>query len=207
MKRFFDFVVSLIGLIVLSPLIGFIALLIKREDGGPVVYGGLRVGLNGKMFPLYKFRTMVVNADKIGGFTASDRDPRITKVGRWLRGKKLDELPQLWNVLRGDMSLVGPRPEVKHYVDMFTEEEKKILSVRPGITDWASLANPDEGALLKDHPDPERGYMELIRPTKLKLQLKYVDRHSFFGDLAILWMTVRTLLLKKPIDAKALLNR
>ncbi len=207
MKRFFDFVVSLIGLIVLSPLIGFIALLIKREDGGPVVYGGLRVGLNGKMFPLYKFRTMVVNADKIGGFTASDRDPRITKVGRWLRGKKLDELPQLWNVLRGDMSLVGPRPEVKHYVDMFTEEEKKILSVRPGITDWASLANPDEGALLKDHPDPERGYMELIRPTKLKLQLKYVDRHSLFGDLAILWMTARTLLLKKTIDAKALLNR
>jgi lipopolysaccharide/colanic/teichoic acid biosynthesis glycosyltransferase len=207
MKRIFDFWVSLVALIFLSPIIALIGFLIKREDGGPVVYGGLRVGLNGKMFPLYKFRTMVVNADKIGGFTASDRDPRITKVGRWLRGKKLDELPQLWNVLRGDMSLVGPRPEVKHYVDMFTEEEKKILSVRPGITDWASLANPDEGALLKDHPDPERGYMELIRPTKLKLQLKYVDRHSFFGDLAILWMTVRTLLLKKPIDAKALLNR
>lgn len=207
MKRFFDIVASTFGLLILSPLIGLIAVLIKREDGGPVVYGGLRVGLNGIMFPLYKFRTMVVNADKIGGFTASDRDPRITRVGHWLRGKKLDELPQLWNVLRGDMSLVGPRPEVKHYVDMFTEEEKRILSVRPGITDWASLANPDEGALLKDHPDPERGYMELIRPTKLKLQLNYVDRRSFWGDFQILWMTVRTLLLKKPIDPKAILNQ
>jgi lipopolysaccharide/colanic/teichoic acid biosynthesis glycosyltransferase len=207
MKRFFDVVASVFGLLILSPLIGLIAVLIKREDGGPVVYGGLRVGLNGKMFPLYKFRTMVVNADKIGGFTASDRDPRITRVGHWLRGKKLDELPQLWNVLRGDMSLVGPRPEVKHYVDMFTQEEKRILSLRPGITDWASLANPDEGALLKDHPDPERGYMELIRPTKLKLQLNYVDRYSFWGDLQILWLTVRTLLLKKPIDPKAILNR
>ncbi|MBL8023935.1 MAG: sugar transferase [Elusimicrobia bacterium] len=199
-----DIFLSTTGLIFLLPFIALIAFLIKREDGGPVIYGGKRVGLNGGLFSLLKFRTMVVNADKIGGFTASDRDPRITKIGLWLRNKKLDELPQLWNVIRGDMSLVGPRPEVKHYVDMFTAEEKKILSVRPGITDWASLANPDEGAFLKDHPDPERGYMELIRPTKLRLQMKYVDHHNLWVDLVILWQTARTLLFKKHVDLKFL---
>lgn len=191
-------------LLFLSPVIAVVAFLVKWEDGGPLIYSGLRVGVNGTLFHLLKFRTMVANADKIGGFTASDRDPRITKIGLWLRNKKLDELPQLWNVIRGDMSLVGPRPEVKHYVDMFTAEERKILGVHPGITDWASLANPDEGALLKDHPDPERGYMELIRPTKLRLQMKYVNHHNLWVDLHILWLTARTILFRKPLDPQSL---
>ena len=159
------------------------------EDGGPVFYRGLRVGLRGKKFRMFKFRTMVLNADKIGGPSTADDDPRITKTGKFLRKCKLDEIPQLINVFTGEMSFVGPRPEVIFYVDMFTEEEKKILSVRPGITDWASLWDCDEGAILAGSPDPEKAYMEKIRPEKLRLQLKYVNNHSFGMDLVILFKT------------------
>ena len=151
------------------------------EDSGPIFYRGERVGRDGKLFRIYKFRTMVVDAEKLGGPSTADDDPRITKIGRHLRKYKLDELPQLMNVFKGEMSFVGPRPEVQHYVDMFTEEEKAILNVRPGITDWASLWNPDEGALLKGSKDPEREYMEKIRPQKLKLQLRYVKEKSFWN--------------------------
>lgn len=189
-KRFFDIVAAAVGLLFLSPFLFFIALRIRCEDGGPFFYRGERVGLHGKPFRIFKFRTMVVNADKIGGPSTSDDDPRLLKIGKILRKYKLDELPQLINVLKGDMSFVGPRPEVQHYVNMFTEEEEAILSVRPGITDWASLWNPDEGAILAGSPDPEMTYMEKIRPTKLRLQLKYVRERSFWIDMKIIFQTV-----------------
>lgn len=197
MKRLFDFTTSLVGLILFSPVLLTVAALIKIEDGGTIFYRGVRVGRNGKSFRIFKFRTMVVNAEKIGGPSTADDDPRITKTGRFIRKFKLDELPQLINVLIGDMSLVGPRPEVQHYVDMFTEEEKTILTVRPGITDWASIWNPDEGAILAGSPDPEKTYMEKIRPTKLRLQLKYVRERSFLIDLKIMFETVWTVVGRK----------
>jgi lipopolysaccharide/colanic/teichoic acid biosynthesis glycosyltransferase len=189
MKRLFDIIFSFCGLLLLSPLLIVIVFLIKREDGGPVFYRGDRAGLHGQPFRICKFRTMVVDAEKLGGSSTADDDPRITRIGKWLRKYKLDELPQLVNVLKGEMSIVGPRPEVPHYVDMFTEEEKTILSVRPGITDWASLWNPDEGRVLAGSPDPEKAYMEKIRPTKIRLQLKYVRERSFWTDLKIIAQT------------------
>ena len=194
LKWLFDILFSLLGLLVSSPLLLLIACLIKREDGGPIFYRGMRVGRFGKPFRIFKFRTMVVNAEKLGGPSTADDDPRITKIGKRLRKYKLDELPQLINVLRGEMSFVGPRPEVQHYVDMFTEKERAILSVRPGITDWASLWNPDEGAILAGSPDPEKAYMENIRPTKIELQLKYVKKRSFWIDLQIIAQTFLTIL-------------
>jgi lipopolysaccharide/colanic/teichoic acid biosynthesis glycosyltransferase len=196
LKRLFDIVLSFIGLVVFLPLIITIMALIRKEDGGPVFYRGIRIGRYGKLFKIFKFRTMVVNAEKLGGPSTADDDPRITKTGKFLRKYKLDELPQLINVLKGEMSFVGPRPEVQHYVDMFTEEEKAILSVRPGITDWASLWNPDEGAVLAGSQDPEKTYMEKIRPQKLKLQLKYVREPSFWNDLKIILLTLKTIMIR-----------
>ena len=155
--------------------------------------------MRGRPFRIFKFRTMVVDAEKIGGPSTAADDPRITKVGKFLRKYKWDELPQLFNVLKGEMSFVGPRPEVQHYVDMFTEGEKVILSVRPGITDWASLWNPDEGAVLAGSLDPEKTYMEEIRPTKLRLQLKYVKERSFRGDLSIIYQTIMTVVSKNEL--------
>ena len=168
--------------------------LLKKEDGGPVFYRGVRVGRFGNPFRIFKFRTMVLNAEKLGGPSTADDDPRITRMGKFIRKFKLDELPQLINVLKGEMSIVGPRPEVQMYVDMFTEEEKAILSVRPGITDWASIWNPDEGAILAGSPDPEKTYMEKIRPEKIRLQLKYVRERSFWNDLKIIVQTIITVL-------------
>lgn len=190
MKRLFDLIFSFFWLLVLSPIFLLIAILIKIGDGGPVFYRGNRVGRFGKPFRMFKFRTMAVNADKIGGPSTADDDPRITRVGKFMRKCKLDEIPQLINVFKGEMSFVGPRPEVQFYVDMFSEEEKKILSVRPGITDWASLWNSDEGAILAGSPDPEKAYMEKIRPEKLRLQLKYVKEHSFWTDIRIIFQTL-----------------
>jgi lipopolysaccharide/colanic/teichoic acid biosynthesis glycosyltransferase len=187
---------SLIGLILVSPILLTIATFIKREDGGPVFYRGVRVGKFGKLFRIFKFRTMVLNADKLGGPSTADDDARITKVGKFIRKLKLDELPQLLNVLKGEMSIVGPRPEVQMYVDMFAEEEKAILSVRPGITDWASIWNPDEGAILAGSPDPEKTYMEKIRPEKIRLQLEYVRKRSFWVDLKIILWTLKTIVMK-----------
>lgn len=196
LKRAFDFLSSLIGLILVSPILLTIATFIKREDGGPVFYRGVRVGKFGKLFRIFKFRTMVLNADKLGGPSTADDDARITKVGKFIRKLKLDELPQLLNVLKGEMSIVGPRPEVQMYVDMFAEEEKAILSVRPGITDWASIWNPDEGAILAGSPDPEKTYMEKIRPEKIRLQLEYVRKRSFWVDLKIILWTLKTIVMK-----------
>jgi len=196
LKRLFDIIFSCFGLIVTSPLIILNAILIKIDSKGPVLYKGLRVGRFGKHFKMYKFRTMVVDAENLGGPSTADDDPRITKIGRLIRKYKLDELPQLINVLKGEMSFVGPRPEVQHYVDMFTEEEEAILSVRPGITDWASLWNPDEGAILAGSPNPEQTYMEKIRPQKIKLQLKYVNERSIWKDLKIILLTLKAIVVR-----------
>ena len=190
MKRLLDMIMSFLGLFSFSPLLLTVSFLIKREDGGPVFYRGLRVGRNGKPFKIFKFRSMVLNAEQIGGPSTSDDDPRITRIGKLIRKYKLDELPQLINVLKGDMSIVGPRPEVQHYVDMYTEEEKAILTVRPGITDWASIWNPDEGAILAGSADPEKTYMEKIRPEKIRLQMEYVKNRSFLLDLKIVIETI-----------------
>jgi len=172
-----------------------IALWIKSDSPGLIFYRGIRVGQFGKLFRIFKFRTMVANADRIGGPSSAADDPRITRAGAFLRRYKLDELPQLINVIRDDMSLVGPRPEVPQYVEMFNEEEKVILSVAPGITDWASIWNPDEGAILAGCPDPEKTYLEVIRPRKIQLQLEYVRNHSFWTDLRILVQTAKVILL------------
>jgi lipopolysaccharide/colanic/teichoic acid biosynthesis glycosyltransferase len=196
LKRIIDIIFSLLGIIILSPLFALIAYIIKKEDGGTVFYRGLRVGKDSIPFQMIKFRTMVINAEKIGGPSTADDDPRITRIGKKLRKYKLDELPQLLNVFKGEMSMVGPRPEVRQYVDMYTEEEKQILTVKPGITDWASLWNPDEGALLAGSSDPEKTYLEKIRPEKIRLQLKYVREQSFWSDIKIILLTVKTVLLK-----------
>lgn len=195
-KRLFDVMAVFIGLMILSPLLLFIAILIKLEDGEPVLYRGIRVGRYGRPFRIFKFRTMVVDAERLGASSTADDDQRITKVGKVLRRYKLDELPQLINVLVGDMSLVGPRPEVKKFTDLYTEEEKAILTIRPGITDWASLWNSDEGSLLKGSADPDRDYLEKIRPEKIRLQLKYVRERSFWTDLGIIFLTLKTILGK-----------
>jgi len=190
LKRFFDFILSLIGLIVLSPFLIIISSFIKLNDRGPSLYKGVRVGLNGKPFKMLKFRTMVLNAEKIGASSTADDDPRITKIGKFLRKHKLDELPQLINILKGEMSFVGPRPQVKWAVDLYNEEEKQILTVRPGITDYASLKFPNEGKILKGSRDPDKDYMEKIHPEKTRLQLEYIKKHSFWLDLKIILKTI-----------------
>jgi lipopolysaccharide/colanic/teichoic acid biosynthesis glycosyltransferase len=188
-KRAFDIIVAAVALVLVSPLLLLIAAMVRLSSPGPALYGGTRVGLEGKLFSMLKFRTMVVNAESLGGSATPADDPRLTSFGKFLRRYKLDELPQLINVLVGDMSLVGPRPEVQKYIDLFSPEEEAILMVRPGITDWASIWNSNEAAVLEGSRDPEKAYEELIRPTKLALQLMYVRNHSFYTDLKILFHT------------------
>lgn len=188
-KRFLDIIVATVGLALMAPVLILIAFMVKLSSRGPVFYRGTRVGLEGKLFAMLKFRTMVVNAESLGGSATAADDPRLTTWGKFLRRYKLDELPQFLNVLAGDMSLVGPRPEVRKYVDLYSPEEKAILTVRPGITDWASIWNSNEAAVLEGSRDPEKTYEELIRPTKLALQLLYVRKHSFLIDLKILFHT------------------
>jgi lipopolysaccharide/colanic/teichoic acid biosynthesis glycosyltransferase len=184
-KRIFDFLVSLFGLIIFFPLFLIIAILIKLDSEGPVFYRGERIGKDGKPFRIFKFRTMVKNAEELGGPSTSADDPRLTKIGKFLRKY------QLINVLKGEMSLVGPRPEVKMYVDMLKPEEKeKILSVKPGMTDLASLWDFHEEEILKGSKDPEKTYMEKIRPKKIQLQLEYVKNRSFLLDLKIIFKTL-----------------
>lgn len=196
MKRLFDILVSFLGIIIFSPLIITIAIIIKLHDHGPVFYTASRVGLNGKMFKMYKFRSMVENAEKIGPSSTALNDRRLTPIGKWMRKYKLDEIPQLFNVLKGEMSIVGPRPEVKYFTDMFTDEEKAILTVKPGITDWASVWNSNEEEILKDSDNPDQAYMDLIRPEKIRYQLKYVQERSFFIDLKIILLTLLTIFRK-----------
>jgi len=193
-KRVFDVIASITGLLVLSPLFIFLALRITAEDKGPIFYRGLRVGLHGETFRIFKFRSMILNAEKMGGESTANDDPRITKIGQFIRKYKLDELPQLINVFIGEMSLVGPRPEVQRYTDMYSAEEKIILTVKPGITDWASLWNSDEGSFLAGSKDPDRDYLEKIRPTKVRLQMEYVKTRSLWVDMKILAQTVVSIL-------------
>jgi lipopolysaccharide/colanic/teichoic acid biosynthesis glycosyltransferase len=202
MKRAFDLFFSAVGLCFVGPLLLTLAALVKLDSKGPVFYRGLRAGRFGKVFRIFKFRTMVVNADKIGGPSSAANDPRITRVGGLLRRYKLDELPQLINVLKGEMSFVGPRPEVLQYVAMFSAEERAILTVLPGITDWSSIWNSDEGSILARSCDPEKTYLEEIRPEKIRLQLKYVREHSFTTDMRILLETFRVLLFKSRAVAQ-----
>ena len=169
-----------------------IGLIIKQEDGGPVFYRGLRIGHHGRPFRIFKFRTMVVNAEIIGGPSTADDDPRITKVGKYLRKHKLDELPQLINVLKGEMSFVGPRPQVQWVVSLYSEEENGILSVRPGITDYASIKFSNEGEILRGIKDADKLYMEKIHPEKIRLGLEYVNSRSFGTDMKVILRTIKT---------------
>jgi len=201
LKRLCDIVISVVALILLLPVFAIVAILIKLDSPGPVFFRQLRVGFHGQLFRIFKYRTMVVNAEKLGGPSTTADDRRITRSGKWIRRFNLDELPQLMNVLKGEMSLVGPRPEVPQYAALFRVAEKEILSVRPGLTDWATLWNIDEGAVLAGDADPERAYLELIRPEKIRLQLEYVKRRSFWVDLVILVQTVIAVVLRTKPEA------
>ena len=190
MIRFFDFILSLVGLVVLAPIFIVLAIWIKIDSKGPVFYKQVRVGRNGIDFGLFKFRSMVVDADKKGLITVGGRDPRITRSGYFIRKYKLDELPQLINVLVGDMSLVGPRPEVRKYVNLYTDEQQKVLSVKPGITDYASIEYMDENEILGKSSDPEKTYIEDIMPEKIKYNMKYINNKNLFEYFKIIFLTV-----------------
>ena len=190
MIRFFDFILSLVGLVVLAPIFIVLAIWIKIDSKGPVFYKQVRVGKNSIDFELFKFRSMVVGADKKGLITVGGRDPRITHSGYFIRKYKLDELPQLINVLVGDMSLVGPRPEVRKYVNLYTDEQQKVLSVKPGITDYASIEYMDENEILGKSSDPEKTYIEDIMPEKIKYNMKYINNKNLFEYFKIIFLTV-----------------
>ncbi|MCE2772061.1 MAG: sugar transferase [Bacteroidetes bacterium] len=190
MKRLCDIVASFIGLLILLPLFLFLGIWISMESRGGVFYKQIRVGRNGVDFKLWKFRSMVPDADKKGLLTVGGRDPRITRAGYFLRKYKLDELPQLINVLLGDMSLVGPRPEVRKYVDLYSDEQRKVLSVRPGITDHASLEYFEENELLAKSDNPEETYIKEVMPAKLKLNARYINESGLITDLKIIARTI-----------------
>lgn len=194
MKRIFDIVVSAIGLVLLSPLFFVLAIWIKLDSKGPVFYRQVRVGKDNKDFRIFKFRSMRVGSDKGSLVTIGGRDPRVTHSGYFIRKFKLDEFPQLINVFVGDMSLVGPRPEVRHYVDYWTPEQMHVLDVRPGITDPASIKFRNENELLEQIDDPEKYYIEVVMQEKLKLYLKYVRNHSFLGDIKLIFQTFKVII-------------
>lgn len=189
MKRLFDILASAFGLLLLSPLFLIIAIWIKLDSKGSVFYKQVRVGRGNKDFYLYKFRSMRVGADKAGLITVGGRDPRVTRSGYYIRKYKLDEFPQLINVLKGDMSLVGPRPEVRKYVEMYTPEQMHVLDVRPGITDLASIRYRNENELLEKADDPDKYYVEVIMQDKLRINLEYVQNHSFLYDIKLIFGT------------------
>lgn len=191
MKRLLDVLFSLSGLTLLSPLIIYSAIRVKMDTTGNVFYKQKRVGKHGKEFYLYKFRTMHANSDKVDLLTYGGDDPRITPFGSFLRKYKLDELPQLFNVLRGDMSIVGPRPEVKRYTDLYTAEQRKVLNVRPGITDIASITFIDENNLLAAQPDPEKYYIEQVMPEKIRLNQSFISSPTLFNYLRIIALTIK----------------
>lgn len=193
-KRLLDLALVVPGLLVLSPMFLFIALWIKMDSRGPVFFQQVRVGLNGDNFRILKFRTMVVDAENKGLKVTVGRDPRITRSGHYLRKYKLDELPQLINVLMGDMSLVGPRPEVPEFVAYYSEDEKqRVLSVRPGITDNASVVYRNENDVLAKAEDPRRAYIDDVLPEKMRYYLEYVDNHSLIGDIKIILRTFKAI--------------
>lgn len=190
MKRFFDLVFSLLGLVALSPVLLAVAVLIKLESPGPVFFRGGRVGRHCELFRIFKFRTMVADAERWGGTSTAEDDPRLTRLGKSLRRYKLDEFPQLLNVLFGDMSFVGPRPQVQWAVDLYSDDERRLLDVRPGITDFASLRFRNEGEILQGYANPDQAYLELIAPEKIRLGLYYVDNRSIWLDLKLVIMTL-----------------
>lgn len=192
MKRLFDIVASACGLILLSPLFFIVSVWIKLDSIGPVFYRQVRVGRYNKDFKIFKFRTMRVGADKGSLVTIGGRDPRVTRIGYYLRKFKIDELPQLINVFIGDMSLVGPRPEVRHYVNYWTSEQLHVLDVRPGITDPASIKFRNENELMESAEDPESFYITVIMQEKLKLYLEYVHNASFWYDIKLIFKTIYT---------------
>ena len=192
-KRLFDFLSAFITLIVLSPLFLAMAVMIKKESPGPVFYRGIRSGLSGKPFRIFKFRTMVPNAEKMGGPSTALNDPRLTKIGVFLRKYKLDELPELINVLIGDMSIVGPRPQVEKYTKLYNDEEKIILTVKPGVTDYASIRFINLDQILGDEKVDEK-YLREIEPEKNRLRIKYAKEHSFWVDCRILLLTMLQML-------------
>lgn len=190
MKRLFDITASFFGILILSPLFIFISLWVGLSSKGGVFYKQIRVGRNNKDFKLYKFRSMRVNSDKQGLLTVGSKDSRITKAGYFIRKYKIDELPQLFNVLKGDMSFVGPRPEVRRYVDLYSEEQMKVLSVRPGITDPASIKYRNENDILSSQSNPEEYYIQHIMPDKLKINIDYINTRTFVKDIKIIFQTI-----------------
>ncbi len=195
-KRIFDIFFSGLGLLILSPLLIIFALIIKLTSAGSVFYRGIRIGKNFRPFRIFKFRTMVINAEKIGGPSTREEDPRLTKIGKFLRKYKLDELPQLINVFKGEMSSVGPRPEVPEYANLYHGEEKIVYTIKPGMTDYASLWNIDEGGALKNAKNTEETeeiYLKKIRPEKVRLQMKYVKEMSIWTDIKIIFLTLKKL--------------
>ncbi len=197
-KRVFDIVFSFLGLVVLSPVFLVILTLIKLEDEGPIFYRGLRVGRYRRPFRIFKFRTMVVDAEKLGGSSTPDDDPRITKIGKFLRKHKMDELPQLINVLKGEMSFVGPRPQVSWAVRFYSNEEKEILlSIKPGMTDHASIKFLDEGEILRGSEDPDKDYMKKIHSEKIRLSIEYTKNMSLKTDFKILFKTFLSIVKKE----------
>ncbi|WP_289127830.1 sugar transferase [uncultured Clostridium sp.] len=189
-KRVFDILASGIGIIVLSPILIVIAIAIKCDSNGEILFKQKRVGMNEKTFNIFKFRTMVTNAEKLGKQITVGNDCRITKIGSFLRKYKLDELPQLFNVLLGDMSLVGPRPEVPRYVELYTDEQREVFKVRPGITDLASLKYSDENDILANIENPEEHYINVIMQDKLELNLEYIKKSNVFFDIYIIIKTI-----------------
>jgi lipopolysaccharide/colanic/teichoic acid biosynthesis glycosyltransferase len=193
-KRLFDLGWTLLGLLLLSPLFLAVAVAIKLDDGGPVFFRQERVGYQGRPFRIWKFRTMVVNAEAVGRQITVGGDPRITRIGCWLRKAKLDELPQLVNVLVGEMSLVGPRPEVPRYVALYTPEQRRVLDLVPGITDPASIKYRDENDVLARATDPDRAYIDEVMPEKLRINLAYAGRQNIAADFVIILRTIAKVL-------------
>ena len=193
LKRIFDTILSLFGLIILLPFMLIIAIFIKLDSKGPVFFKQLRVTKNGREFKIFKYRTMRVGSDKYSQITVG-KDDRITKIGSFLRKYKLDEIPQLINVLIGDMSLVGPRPEVPKYVALYTDEQKEILKVRAGITDYASIEFSNENDLLASEEDPEKAYIKKVMPKKIELNKKYISEISMLTDIKIILLTIKKIL-------------
>ena len=194
MIRLLDILFSTIGLVLLSPLFILFYILVWMESKGGGFFVQERIGKDGKPFGLYKFRSMKTEAEAEGQITVGAHDTRITRIGYFLRKYKLDELPQLWNVLKGDMSIVGPRPEVKRYVDLYTDEQRKVLTVRPGITDHASIRYINENEILCRADDPERVYIEQIMPDKIKLNMVYIEHHTLREYLRVILFTIKSLL-------------
>lgn len=193
MKRLFDIIASGVGLIVLSPLFAVLAVWIKVDSKGPVFYRQTRVGRNNRDFRLYKFRSMRPDSDKLGLITVGGHDPRVTRSGYYIRKYKLDEFPQLINVFIGDMSLVGPRPEVRKYVDMYTPEQMRVLSVRPGITSLASIRYRNENDILAAAEDPDLCYIEKVMPDKIAIDLEYVNKAGLWTDVKLIFGTFKAI--------------